>query len=228
MEKQKLPYVTIKGTKKGITLHLDDTCSFRELIEELDEKLSTTTQGLVQNHQLTQVKVHVGNRFLTDGQAEEIKAIIRGKKQLVVDVIESHVVSKAEALQWKLEGDTTTLCKIVRSGQVVEVEGDLLLIGDVNPGGKVVAKGNIFIIGALKGMAHAGCNGNKEAVIAASLMKPTHLKIEELISRSPDTMNEEESHMECAYVNGDNQIVVDRIQLLPHVRPNLSKAIGKE
>ena len=45
-----------------------------------------------------------------------------------------------------------TVARIIRSGQVLQVAGDLLLIGDVNPGGTVIAGGNIFIMGALKGL----------------------------------------------------------------------------
>ena len=64
--------------------------------------------------------------------------------------------------------------------------GDLLLIGDVNPGGTVIAGGNIFIMGALKGFAHAGCYGNDQAVIAASSMKPSQLRISDCLNRAPD------------------------------------------
>lgn len=57
----------------------------------------------------------------------------------------------------------------------MEVEGDLLLVGDVNPGGKVISTGNIYIMGNLYGIAHAGVMGDREAFITASYMKPTQL-----------------------------------------------------
>ena len=79
-----------------------------------------------------------------------------------------------------------SVAKIIRSGQVLNVTGDLLLIGDVNPGGTVIADGNIFILGALKGIAHAGFDGNTEAVIAASVMKPSQLRISDVLNRAPD------------------------------------------
>ncbi|KPD01607.1 Septum site-determining protein MinC [Geobacillus sp. BCO2] len=144
-------------------------------------------------------------------------------KNLVVDSIESNVMSKAEAIEWMRKTEIVPVSRIVRSGQVLHVEGDLLLIGDVNPGGTVIAGGNIFILGALRGIAHAGYAGNKQAIIAASVMKPMQLRIGDIMSRAPDSKTDEGNEMECAYIDEHNQIVVDRLQLLMHLRPNLTR-----
>ncbi len=71
-----------------------------------------------------------------------------------MDSIESDVITKAEAIAWKEETEIVPISKIVRSGQVLHVKGNLLLIGDVNPGGTVIAGGNIFVVGSLRGIAH--------------------------------------------------------------------------
>jgi septum site-determining protein MinC len=218
--------VTIKGTKDGIVLHLDDSCSYHELKKELDEKLSAnqTTQA---ERQLTPVKVDVGNRYLDDAQREEIKDLIRQKKNLVVDAIESNVVLKAEVDKLKAENEVVTVTRIIRSGQVLEVPGDLLLIGDVNPGGTVIAGGNIFIMGSLKGIAHAGVLGNEKAVITASSMQPSQLRISDCLNRAPDkAQNNEKREMECAYIDDNHQIIVDRLQVLINLRPNLTRLEG--
>ena len=218
--------VTIKGTKDGIVLHLDDSCSFEELQKELDEKLSAN-QKTQAERQLTRVKVDVGNRYLSDAQREEIKNLILQKKNLVVDDIESNVVTRAESDKLKAENEVVTVARIIRSGQVLEVPGDLLLIGDVNPGGTVIAGGNIFIMGALKGIAHAGVLGNDQAVIAASSMQPSQLRIHDCINRSPDKVqNNEKREMECAYIDDNHQIIVDRLQVLINLRPNLTRLEG--
>jgi septum site-determining protein MinC len=221
VKQQKQQYVTIKGTKDGLTLHLDDSCSFDELLQEIDEKLSTNYYDSGERS-LIEVQVKVGNRYVAPKQEEELRTLIRNKKKLVVDTIESNVVTKEQALEWKRETEIVSVTRIVRSGQTLEVKGDLLLIGDVNPGGTVIAGGNIFIIGALRGIAHAGFYGNKEAVIAASLMNPMQLKISDVTNRAPDARGDGQA-MECAYVNQKDQIVVDRIQLLTHLRPNLTR-----
>ncbi|RAK21391.1 septum site-determining protein MinC [Anoxybacillus vitaminiphilus] len=222
MNRQKQQYVTIKGTKDGLTLHLDDTCSYRDLVMELEEKLSVN-QTNEPDGPLVAVHLKVGNRYLTPEQEEEIRTLIRTKKNLVVESIESNVITKEEALIWKRETEIVSVSKIVRSGQILHVQGDLLLIGDVNPGGTVIAGGNIFILGALRGIAHAGYYGNKEAVIVASVMKPMQLRISDIMNRAPDYKAEERNEMECAYVDDNNQIVVDRLQLLTHLRPHLTR-----
>ncbi|MBO0960724.1 septum site-determining protein MinC [Neobacillus sp. MM2021_6] len=218
--------VTIKGTKEGLVLHLDDKCSYEEPKKELEQKLSINSRTQEERN-LISVKVNVGNRYLSEVQREELKSLIRQKKNFVVDEIESEVITKEEAKSLKAENEIMTVSSIVRSGQVLKAPGDLLLIGDVNPGGMVVAGGNIFIMGSLKGVAHAGCFGNLAAVIVASSMKPTQLKISDSINRAPDTIqNNEKREMECAYIDEDRQILVDRLQVLIHLRPNLNRFEG--
>lgn len=215
--------VTIKGTKDGITLHLNDTCSYGDLLQEIDEKLSASQYDNSDNP-LISVHVKIGNRFLTPEQDDELRTLIRKKKNLVVDTIDSQVVSVEEALEWKRNNEIVSVAKTVRSGQVLEVKGDLLLIGDVNAGATIIAGGNIFVMGALRGIAHAGYYGNKNAIIAASLMKPMQLRICDVMNRAPDhTYPEDGNEMECAYIDDENHIVVDRIQLLSHLRPNLTR-----
>lgn len=223
---KKMQNVTIKGTKEGITLHLDDSCSFDELKTELDQKLSANSR-LYEGNLQTSVKVQMGNRYLTNQQHEEIKDIIRNKRNLVVDEIVSNVVTVEEAKRRKEEAEIKSVNKIIRSGQVLEVPGDLLLIGDVNPGGTVKAGGNIFIMGTLKGVAHAGCLGDDQAVISAAVMKPSQLRISDCINRSPDRSEDQEARfLECAFIDDNRQIVVDRIQVLMHHRPNLTRFEG--
>jgi len=218
--------VTIKGTKEGLVLHLDDNCSYDELKRELDHKLSANSRIQDERH-LTSVKVDLGNRYLSELQLEELKDLIRQKKNFVVDDIESNVITKDEAKELLADTEVMTVSRIIRSGQVLEVPGDLLLIGDVNPGGTVIAGGNIFIMGTLKGIAHAGCYGNDQAVIAASSMKPSQIRISDCLNRTPDSIeNNEKREMECAYINENRQIIVDRLQVLIQLRPNLTRLEG--
>jgi len=221
---RKLQNVMIKGTKDGLILHLDDTCSFPELMKELEDKISIHYKQ-EEDAPLVTVRIHTGYRYLTRKQEQKIRDLIRHKKNLVVDTIESNVITKEDADRLRRESEIVSVAKVVRSGQVLTVPGDLLLIGDVNPGGKVVASGNIFILGALKGIAHAGFEGNHEAVICASLMQPTQLRIGEYINRAPDWDDGERHEMECAYIDQSKVIVIDRIQSLFKLRPNLTRFI---
>ncbi|MEH7388283.1 septum site-determining protein MinC [Bacillus sp. JJ1521] len=225
MKGQKQQYVTIKGTKDGLTLHLDDSCSFKELISDLEVKLSLNRRKN-DDVPFVPVKVKIGNRFLTQDQEEEVRSVIRNKKHLVVDVIDSDVITKQEAEEMKKKHEIVSVAKVVRSGQVLKVDGDLMLVGDVNPGATVIAGGNIFILGSLRGIAHAGFYGRKDAIIAASVMKPTQLRIGDIMNRAPDSVQTETNIMECAYVDDSETIVVDRLQQLTHLRPNLTRLEG--
>jgi septum site-determining protein MinC len=222
-QKQQQQNVTIKGKKDGLILYLNDSCSFEEVLNELEEKLSSSHHHHGESP-LVSVHIKAGYRYLTPELESKIRDLIRGKKNLVVDSIDSEVMTKKEAIEWKKSTDIHKVSKMVRSGQILEVQGDLLLIGDVNPGGTVKAGGNIFIMGALRGIAHAGCYGDEEAVITASLMKPSQLRIGNYISRSPDFHSDEKNDMECAFIDLDkNHIIIDRVQVLSHLRPNLTR-----
>ena len=73
----------------------------------------------------------------------------------------------------------------VRSGEYIESYGDLLILGDVNPGAKVSATGNIIIWGRLLGIAHAGREGDSNATISALQLRPVQLRIADKIARGP-------------------------------------------
>lgn len=74
----------------------------------------------------------------------------------------------------------------LRSGQVLEAETSVIVLGDVNPGGRIIAKGNVIVLGSLKGNAFAGANGNEDAFVVALEMNPMQIKIGDVIARSSD------------------------------------------
>lgn len=85
------------------------------------------------------------------------------------------------------EGMTKFIHSTIRSGQVIEYDGNIVIIGDVNPGALIKAKGNIIILGTIRGgVAHAGIDGNKDAIVAAYDLRPTQLRIANIIGRKPD------------------------------------------
>ncbi|MDI6894145.1 MAG: septum site-determining protein MinC [Bacillota bacterium] len=74
----------------------------------------------------------------------------------------------------------------LRSGQVIRYRGNVVIMGDVNPGAQVVATGDVIVLGALRGVAHAGADGSRNAVVAALRLCPTQLRIADLIRRAPE------------------------------------------
>ena len=66
--------------------------------------------------------------------------------------------------------------------------GTVVILGDINPGGVVVADGDIVVWGRLRGVAHAGANGNSQCMIMALQMEPTQLRIADCVARAPKQM----------------------------------------
>lgn len=219
----KQQYVTIKGTKDGLVLKLDDKCAYSDLLAELRNRVSESElEGL------SEIQVDLGHRYCEESELKEIMGIIHEAPNLHVSKVQSDVISVEECNARILEKQSETYIGIVRSGQVLKAKGDLLVIGDVNPNARVVAGGSVYVLGRLKGIAHAGANGNTEAVIAASWLEATHLMIADKMELMTDelTVLSEQPEMECAYLHTNGFITVDRLQELRMLRPNLSSFKG--
>jgi septum site-determining protein MinC len=72
----------------------------------------------------------------------------------------------------------------LRGGQALHNLGNLVVIGDVNPGAELVASGDVVVFGALRGVAHAGAQGDRSARVIALELAPTQLRIATLIATS--------------------------------------------
>ncbi|WP_204106384.1 MULTISPECIES: septum site-determining protein MinC [Spirulina sp. CCY15215] len=75
----------------------------------------------------------------------------------------------------------------VRSGSEVQHPGTIVVLGDTNPGSTLIAAGDILILGRLRGIAHAGSQGNYTCQILALQMEATQLRIGEAIARPPES-----------------------------------------
>lgn len=87
----------------------------------------------------------------------------------------------------------------VRSGVEIRHTGTVVVLGDLNPGGIVVADGDILVWGRLRGVAHAGAGGNSKCLIMALQMEPTQLRIADFVARAP-TNTPSQYYPEIAYV----------------------------
>lgn len=84
----------------------------------------------------------------------------------------------------------------LRSGQKLEADNSIVIIGDVNPGASVVAGGNIVIIGSLTGSVQAGASGNRNCFVIALSMSPIQIQIADIIARSSDKKNFDKKSLE--------------------------------
>lgn len=84
---------------------------------------------------------------------------------------------------------TLYIQRTLRSGQSISSEGNIVIIGDANPGSEIIAKGDITVWGVLGGIAHAGSAGNQYARIRALKMNAIQLRIADVFARRPDSAN---------------------------------------
>lgn len=69
----------------------------------------------------------------------------------------------------------------LRSGNRIEFQGTLVILGDVNAGAEVIAEDHIIVLGSIRGLAHAGAKGNKNAIIAASSIEAPQVRIADIV-----------------------------------------------
>ena len=115
---------------------------------------------------------------------EEV-AFVKGIKKIFgknCKIKKKHVLSATEIKHSFCEGEnfSKTYAKSLRSGERLESRGDVTVIGDVNPGATVCAKGNIVVLGALRGTVQTV----KGSIVYASYMEPMQIKIGKVISYS--------------------------------------------
>lgn len=182
--------VIIKGNKSGMTVVLDREISFEQLLKDVKEKFTESSKFWGN----AQMAIQFEGRRLTSEQERRIIDVIEENSSLnilcILDNDQEQEQKFQKALTDKLNdmaAQTGQFYKgTLRSGQVLESEGSIIILGDVNPGGKVIAKGNIVVLGALKGIAYSGVSGNESAFVCALEMAPMQIRIGDIIARSPD------------------------------------------
>ncbi len=82
--------------------------------------------------------------------------------------------------------NTILVPRTLRSGQSIKYDGNIVILGDVNPGAEVIATGDVIVMGALRGVVHAGASGDVRSSVVAFSLQPTQLRIANHITRAPD------------------------------------------
>ena len=180
----------IKGNKSGIVLVLDQDAEFSHLKEAVADKFKQTAKFLGK----TNIALSFEGRKVSTQQQKELIGIIEENSELNIACVLDKDQKQEEAFKKSLEEQVSELNTNsgqfykgnLRSGQVLEVETSVVVIGDVNVGAKVISKGNIIVIGTLKGTAFAGAGGNKDAFVLALGMQPLQIRIADFIARAPD------------------------------------------
>lgn len=210
--------VSFKATVNGLILILREEDDFKTIYENVETKIASSGRFF----KGASIGVKYRGRKLSAEEEASISALLSSKTGAEIKNFEEDTElpeklpsqeraqprekPRMRMLYFKgLEEGMTKFYKgTVRSGKLVSFEGNVVVIGDVNPGGEIIATGNVVVMGSLRGIVHAGADGNKEAVIAALNLQPTQLRIADVITRSPD-MKSGRAQMipEMAFVKDD-------------------------
>lgn len=97
----------------------------------------------------------------------------------------------------------------LRSGQLIRFHGHVVLVGDAHAGSEILAGGDILVWGELRGIAHAGTQGNYKAEIRAMRIEALQLRIAEYIARRPDRIYYHKESAEQGFTSPEVARVAD-------------------
>jgi septum site-determining protein MinC len=214
-------YIQIKGIRDGLLITLEGA-SWPELVDALiknvDER-SSFFQGarVVLNVGLNELRVAelsamrdklsergitlwaiLSESPVTETTAQNLGLATRISKPQPVDFKAEVDVLPEDTAKW-LRGP-------IRSGGRILFEGNVIVFGDVNPGAEIIAGGSVIVWGRLRGVVHAGAQGNENAVVCALELVPTQLRIAGDIAVSPKKQGK--SQPEVASLK-DGQLVAE-------------------
>ena len=194
-----------RGSKNGLYIFLKESKSIDEIREDLEKKIKPSLKffegARVANFKgksLTKEEFE----FLCELMSSEYKMIVSGSyeesqesSQEKEEVKEDQEDQEDQFEDTKFDklscdefanGDILMARTTIRSGQLINSKGNIVIVGDVNPGAFLRATGSIIVMGNMRGVAHAGMNGDYDAFIAAFNLQATQLRIGDIITRSPD------------------------------------------
>ncbi|MCX7714709.1 MAG: septum site-determining protein MinC [Clostridia bacterium] len=198
--------VVLKGKKDGVSVILSPDMPFSIIMSDVIEKFNQSKSFFSSGA----YNINFSGRSLSQDERLQLE---KNVSEILSECEISIGYQELESSPKKIfkdikEGYTKFHEGTIRSGQLLESEGNLVVIGDVNPGSEIVAAGNIVVMGAVRGIVHAGCTGNRDAFIVALNLSPTQIRIADIITRPPDNDVRHEIIPERAYIK-DNTIYID-------------------
>ena len=131
-------------------------------------------------------------RFPEEDEEKEVTEEVRSDVEIATDEFDNLDETFEEIKKHMKENEklpTLYVQRTLRSGQNLKSDGNIVIIGDVNPGAEIIAKGDITVWGVLGGIAHAGSDGNTYSRIRALKLNAIQLRIGDIFARRPDTGN---------------------------------------
>jgi septum site-determining protein MinC len=174
--------IKISQKSDEIVLTVNIIAEMSEIVEELQVKLPK----LKDFYKTSTIPMRITGKLFSETEIEILKNMIQSEIKVEVkfddvsDLLGLHAIKKTFEANTEIS-ETKYITNSIRSGQIEEYPGSLVICGDVNAGGEVVAGGNVIVVGTLRGVAHAGANGNMLAMISASSIDVTQIRIGNLV-----------------------------------------------
>lgn len=183
--------VIIKSNPYGLILVLDPEVPFEELVLDVGEKFRQGDKFFKN----AQMALTFRGRVLTRAQERQlVNAITENSRIRIVCLVdeqkeeeEFYKEAVTRALEFHEEETGQFYRGTLRSGQVLETDRSVVVLGDVNPGAQVISRGNVVILGCCMGNVYAGASGSSSCFAAALVMKPRQVRIADKIARSAIT-----------------------------------------
>ena len=200
--------INIYFKKDSIVLKIKEDATTNEILNELQEKLP----DLKEFYKDEKTPIMVTGKILKRFEIDSIQKLIQNVIKVKVDfdspkTLGLHGIKRTFRKDIQIS-ETKFYKGSIRSGQKMEFEGSIVIIGDVNDGAEVIAEDNIAVLGNLRGMAHAGAKGNEKAIIAASIINSPQIRIASRILERDRKDIERESYS-YAYINDEGLIEME-------------------
>ncbi len=199
--------VSINLRKNEIVIKISDEAEQKEIVDNLRKKLPE----LKKMYKNEKTPITVTGKILKNKEIDEIQELIKHNIDVEIDFDMPKSLGLSSIKRTFNKEIAVSETKFhrgsLRSGQKMESEGSLVILGDVNSGAEIMASDNIVVLGALRGLAHAGAKGNKQAIISAGLLDTVQIRIANVIK---EIDRDEEPLHKQAYVSIiDNEIVIE-------------------
>ncbi len=199
--------VMINLKKNEILIKISESAEQKEIIECLRKKLPE----LKKLYKDEKTPIRVLGKVLKNKEIDQIQEMISKAIDVQVDfdMPKSLGLSSIKrTFEREIAVSETKFHRgSLRSGQKLETEGSIVILGDVNSGAEVIASDNIVVLGNLRGLAHAGAKGNKQAMIAAGLLDTVQIRIANIVR---EINRDEETLHKQAYVSVvDGKILIE-------------------
>ena len=200
-------FVSINLRKDEILIKLSEDAEQRQIVLELKKKLPE----LKKLYKDEKTPIRVTGKILKNKEIEEIQELIKDKIDVEIDFDTPKSLGLSSIKKTFAKEIAVSETKFhrgsLRSGQKLETEGSIVIIGDVNSGAEVMASDNIVVLGALRGLAHAGAKGNKQAIIAAGLFDAVQVRIANIVKEID--RDEEPLHKQAYLSVIDDKIIIE-------------------